>query len=112
MKEGRPLSFISDTFKVHLCANPDQEVLFSSLETWDLLNLSVTEILNIPDLLQQQYSISSTFLQSALEPYLVQTCGKDELEKLWNITAPCQYLISSTKHYSWPKGAGRFPALL
>lgn len=105
MKPGRPLDFISDTFTVRTCAS-EEKVLLSEISNWDLLNLRVKDILDISSDLQQQYSISPTFLQNALEPYLIQTIGKDSLEKLYEIELPTQYLISATKHYSWPKGAG------
>lgn len=106
MKEGGPLAFIADTFKIHPCAYPDEEVLFYTLHTWDLLNLQVQDILDIPSRIQKEYGISPTFLQLALEPYLLQTTGKDALQTAYGIVLPPQYLISSTKHYSWPKSAG------
>ncbi|KAF9526517.1 hypothetical protein CPB83DRAFT_837286 [Crepidotus variabilis] len=110
MKEGRSLAsslLRSTCFKIHACAKPDEEVLLSSLETWDFLNLRVKEILDIPAHLPEEYGISSKFLQDALQPYLVQTTGKDALERAWKLELPAQYLINNTKHYSWPKGAGK-----
>ncbi|KAM3426292.1 hypothetical protein NHJ13734_009542 [Beauveria thailandica] len=60
-------------------------------------------VLSIPTLLGEKYSISPGFLQDALKPYLIQTTGKDELERRFNINQG-KYMICATKHYSWPKG--------
>ena len=40
-----------------------------------------------------------------MSPYLIQTLGKDYLEKYFKIKNPGKFLIGTTKHYSWPKGA-------
>lgn len=106
MKPDGPLNFVADTFKVHPCAEPQKEVIFSELSTWGLLNLRPEEILSIPNRLQEEYGITSAFLQDCLKPYIIQTISKDILEKEYGIEHPIQYLVSSTKHYSWPKGAG------
>ncbi|KAI9464909.1 pyridoxal phosphate-dependent transferase [Lactarius psammicola] len=44
-------------------------------------------------------------LQAVLNNYLIQTTGKDDLEKYFGIEQPPQYLCPKTTHYSWPKGA-------
>ncbi|KAH9047668.1 pyridoxal phosphate-dependent transferase [Lactarius hengduanensis] len=50
----------------------------------------------------------STWRQTkpVLNDYLIQTTGKDDLEKYFGIEQPPQYLCPKTTHYSWPKGAG------
>ena len=106
MKPGNPLSFIEDTFTIRTCSAQNEDVLVKDLSTWELLNLRSSDILDIPGRLQSQYGITPGFLEGALQTFLVQTTGKDALESEFNITQPCQYLVSSTKHYSWPKGAG------
>lgn len=64
-----------------------------------------SEILGIGDRLHKQYGVTPEFLDDAMKGFIVQTEGKDVLEKQWGIQSP-QYLISATKHYSWPKAAG------
>uniref|UniRef100_A0A8H7XPX8 L-tyrosine decarboxylase C-terminal domain-containing protein n=1 Tax=Psilocybe cubensis TaxID=181762 RepID=A0A8H7XPX8_PSICU len=86
------------------CSNPNDPVLLRDLDTWELLNLQPQEILSIPDRLRTQFGVSPTFLERALHPFSVQSIGKDSFEKKYGIEPP-QYLISSTKHYSWPKAA-------
>ncbi|CAE6442059.1 unnamed protein product [Rhizoctonia solani] len=41
-----------------------------------------------------------------MNKYLIQSIGKDVLEKKFGITKPTRYFVGGTKHYSWPKGAG------
>ncbi|CAG8622345.1 11682_t:CDS:2 [Ambispora leptoticha] len=60
--------------------------------------------LNIPERLYQKHGIKSQFLQTVFNDYSIQTLGKDYLEQKFGITKPSLYLISTTKHYSWPKG--------
>jgi hypothetical protein len=107
INDGHPLEFIADSFEINTCAEPRTRKLFKDLNTWELLNLRVTDILSIADRLQVDYGITSTYLTSVLDPYLVQTTGKDVLQSKFNITDPPQYLITNTKHYSWPKAAGK-----
>jgi hypothetical protein len=38
--------------------------------------------------------------------------GKDVLEKKFGVTEPSKYFVGTTKHYSWPKGAGGAISLL
>jgi hypothetical protein len=105
--EGAPLAFIADTFKARTCKG--EEKLFKSLNTWELLNLRVDTILEIPHRLYDEYQISPEFLDKVMTKYVIQSVGKDALEKEWKIAKTPQYLASRTKHYSWPKGAGEFP---
>ncbi|OCH96572.1 PLP-dependent transferase [Obba rivulosa] len=105
MEPGNELNFIADTFKVHKCAEPEILTLLRDLDTWELLNLRVQEILDIPTRLYDEYGITSTFLESIMTKYIIQSRGKQAVEQEWNIKMPPQYLISNTKHYSWPKGA-------
>lgn len=60
----KELSIISKTFKVETCEGDDPKS-FSQLSTWELLNLKVSTILDIPDRLQKEYGISSKFLQDS-----------------------------------------------
>lgn len=106
MRSGSPLHFISDSFEVDTCAEPRQRKLLRDLDTWELLNLRVQDILDIADRLHSEYGITAKFLESALREYIVQSTGKEDLLSKFGIDHPPQYLISNTKHYSWPKSAG------
>lgn len=106
--ENGPLKFLSTIkppFAVATCNAGQKE--FLQLTKEELLNLTPSTVLSIPTLLGEKYSISPGFLQNALKPYLVQTTGKDELERKFDIN-PGKYMICATKHYSWPKGGGEF----
>lgn len=108
----KELSIISKTFKVETCEGGDPK-LFSQLSTWELLNLKVSIIAtpDTPDRLQKEHGISSKFLQDSFGKYSIQTIGNDALEKEFEINKPVQYMVSATKHYSWPKAAGGFKYL-
>ena len=106
MEKNGPLEFIADTFRVEVTGNPGTMKLLRDLDLWELLNLSVTHVVEIPDRLYDEYGISGAFLERVMKPYIIQSISKDALEKKWGIEHPPQILISSTKHYSWPKGAG------
>lgn len=78
---------------------------------WQLLNLPSYTILSIPSRLVRQYGISPRWLEENLGPYLMQTRGKEKLVRRYcergddgGYVEP-DYLIASTRHYSWPKGA-------
>ncbi|CAG8854436.1 25971_t:CDS:2, partial [Gigaspora margarita] len=96
------LSFIGPLFKVELANG--SEKLIKDCTTWELLNLKPTTVLDIPKRLYQNYGMTPQFLQTALYDYTIQTVGKDYLEEKFGITKPPLYLVSSSRHYSWPKG--------
>ncbi|KAI1630536.1 pyridoxal-dependent decarboxylase domain protein [Biscogniauxia mediterranea] len=100
--KGEALSFLSAKFYVKNCKG--EYKLFTSLSTWELLNMHPTNILDIPDRLLQEHGISNDFLTKVMNNFTIQSTGKDTLEKEFNITKPCQYMIANTRHYSWPKG--------
>lgn len=106
MKEGGPLHFISKKFLIETCTRSQK--LFVQLCPWELLNLKVPTILEIPDRLYNEFGITGAFLQDVMAKYGIQAVGKDALEKDLGIEKPIQYLITNTRHYSWPKGAGMF----
>jgi hypothetical protein len=107
MSNDGPLEFIADDFMIRTSDRPDEEKKFKSLSTWELLNLSGKEILDIPNRLSMKYHISTAFLSEAMKPYLVQSTGTEKILKEYNISEP-QYLVASTRHYSWPKSAGEY----
>ena len=104
VKDFGPLSFIGDTFVIETCRGPKK--LFKDLSKWELLNLKVPTVLEIPDRLSVEYGISSKFLQDTMTKYGIQSVGLGPLERQYDIDQPIQYMLSSTRHYSWPKSAG------
>ncbi|KAJ1311931.1 hypothetical protein OPQ81_010391 [Rhizoctonia solani] len=102
MEPGAPLDFIRDEFSIELCTGETK--LFGQATAWELMNLKPETVFDIPERLQNEYAISSGALSAALGPYLIQTCGKDVLEKKFAMP-PSKYFVGTTKHYSWPKGA-------
>jgi hypothetical protein len=108
MEAGGPLEFIANTF--HL--SDDDPKLFKDLTPWELLNIPPGVVLEIPDRLRKIYGVTSQFLQTNLKKYLVQTVGKDSniFEKFNTAETKLNemvYFVSTAKHYSWPKAAGK-----
>lgn len=85
-----------------------EEKLFKDLGNWELMNLRSEVILGMGDELYEKFGITSKFLEEALKPFTIQTTGKDVLERQFNITKPTKYFLAQTRHYSWPKGGGKF----
>ncbi|KAL8918120.1 MAG: hypothetical protein Q9208_007562 [Pyrenodesmia sp. 3 TL-2023] len=102
VKDFGPLSFIADTFIIETCVGTKK--LFKDLSKWELLNLKVLTVLEIPDRLSIEYGISSAFLQNVMKKYGIQSVGLGSLERQYEIEKPIQYMVASTRHYSWPKG--------
>lgn len=103
--EGAEMHFIRDTFSVTTCDGATK--LLKDCTPWELLNLKVSTILDIPDRLRADYSISPEFLDKTMSNYIVQTINKDALMQRWGITQQPVVLSPSTNHYSWPKAAGK-----
>lgn len=101
-----PLSFVSDSFAVKTAQN--EEKLFKSLSTWELLNLKPETVLDLPDRLNRDYGISAKYMEQVLDEFGIQSRGKDALERDFGMEKPGQYMLSGTRHYSWPKGGGEF----
>ncbi|KAK1640741.1 pyridoxal-dependent decarboxylase domain protein [Colletotrichum phormii] len=100
---GEALNFLSEAFKVETCKGETK--LFTNLSTWDLLNLKPSDILDLPDRLYQEHGVSNAFLSDVMKKFTIQSTGKDELEREFGLDLPGQYMLSNTRHYSWPKGA-------
>ncbi|KAL4967037.1 pyridoxal phosphate-dependent decarboxylase family protein [Aspergillus stella-maris] len=101
IKEGQ-LQFARNDFVVKTCAGVEKN--FADLSTWELLNLKPDTVLNLPKMLYDRFGVSPTFIEKALTPYNIQTTGKDYLEQAFQVKKPCRYLLTNTRHYSWPKG--------
>lgn len=78
-----------------------------SLDSWTLLNLPIDEVLAIPNNLATQFALNISDVGNAIANYTVQNIGyHDILSKyLPDITETPVSIASSTRHYSWPKGA-------
>ena len=96
-------------FEIELCNG--QTKSFMDCTSWELLNLKPTTVLNIPQALSDVYGISQTALAAAMKEYSIQTKGKDYLEKEFKIDKLAEFFVGTTKHYSWPKGAGEHTAV-
>jgi glutamate/tyrosine decarboxylase-like PLP-dependent enzyme len=92
-------------FKVKLLSG--STVSLVSLDNWTLLNLPIDEVLAIPNNLAAQYNINIADVSNAIANYTVQNIGyHDVLSKyLPDINNTPVSFASSTRHYSWPKGA-------
>jgi glutamate/tyrosine decarboxylase-like PLP-dependent enzyme len=78
------------------------------LDSWELLNLRVDDVLLLSPHIQKQFNIDSDTLQSALSSYNVQYIGMAEFyRRLLPDLSPEQPAIMApaTMHYSWPKAA-------
>ncbi|KAH8099816.1 pyridoxal phosphate-dependent transferase [Cristinia sonorae] len=104
----KELSFIAESFVVPTCTqlpnDGSEPKLLKDFTTWELLNITPSNILDIPTRLTNQFGITPQFLQAALKPYLAQTLGKEKLEKEYDV-GPMAYFASAAMHYSWPKAA-------
>ena len=98
------LKFLSSSFDVRTCVGTKK--LIVDLSTWELLNLKPDTVLDLPDRLYGDYGISPSYLGNVMKKYTIQSTGKDVLEKDYGIEKPPQYMLASTRHYSWPKGGG------
>ena len=100
------LEHVAARFKLRLCTG--EEKLLADCDTWELLNLTPDEVVSLLTRIVEEFELSLPAVQAVLNKYLIQTTGKDDLEKCFRIQRQPQYLCSSTTHYSWPKGAGEF----
>ncbi|KAI1431521.1 pyridoxal-dependent decarboxylase domain-containing protein [Xylaria sp. CBS 124048] len=101
-QKGEALDFLSESFYVENCQGVRK--LFVDLSTWEILNLKPSDVLDLPDRLCHEHGISNVFLSDVMNKFTVQSTGKDILERACEMK-PCQYLLATTRHYSWPKGA-------
>ena len=104
MKKGGPLEFVANSFNVQTCVG--ELKLFSELDTWELLNMRPSTVLDIPEKLHSEHHVSASFLSSVMENYGIQSVGKSKLERDFNISDMVYYL-ANTRHYSWPKAGGK-----
>jgi glutamate/tyrosine decarboxylase-like PLP-dependent enzyme len=77
------------------------------LDTWSLLNLKGDDILALPARLTAEYGIERETVTKAIAAYSLQNLGMQEFARqfLGEITQAPLFLVSGTKHYSFPKAA-------
>jgi glutamate/tyrosine decarboxylase-like PLP-dependent enzyme len=86
-----------------------QTKILANCSAWELLNLPIDVVVNLPARVEEQTGVSPTESASYIAPYSVSALGmagacqeyifSAGLKALPVLTAP------TTKHYSWPKGA-------
>jgi glutamate/tyrosine decarboxylase-like PLP-dependent enzyme len=103
------LAHVAAHLVIRLCTG--KEKVFAECDAWDLLNLTPDEAVSLTTRVSETFGFSTTALQAVLNKYLIQTTGKDDLQKYFGIENPPQYLCPKTTHYSWPKGAGELCTL-
>lgn len=107
------LGFVKSSFKVPLTKQGGKLVKFVDASTNELLNLKPEVVLDLPRRLSREFGLSPEFIDTSVAPYLVQTIGREPLERRYGIRKPPKFIVSKMNHYSWPKGAGEyFTALL
>ncbi|MDO1501201.1 pyridoxal-dependent decarboxylase [Winogradskyella maritima] len=96
-----------ENLKVTLLDGTEADLI--SLDDWSVLNLPIDEVLSIPDKILQAdpNNLSVTSIADAINKYSIQTLGCHQLlaEFLPDIKHYPASFCSSTRHYSWPKGA-------
>lgn len=106
-EKGEAWTNIAALFRVRTCQGTLKR--FQELDTWELLNLKPKTILDIPERLHDEFDVTPDWLEKELKLYNVQSIGKDALEYHFGlIEKPGQYLVTSTRHYSWPKSSGEY----
>lgn len=89
---------------VRKCSGEPRELI--SMDPWELMNLTLDSILEIPTRLQAEYHIPSATVTDALDPYLLQTMGIAAFfSKFLSGQKAPTIMGPATKHYSWPKNA-------
>lgn len=104
MEGSGPLSFIAPHFEIMTCLGKKKKL--AELENWELLNLRPNDVLDIPERLYREFYISPTFLNDVMKTYGIQAKGKRALDDKFKL-GDMKYFLSNTKHYSWPKSAGK-----
>ncbi len=95
--------------KVKVTLLNGEEAVLKDLDDWTILNLPIDEVLRIPEKILQMDTekLTETIVAKAINEYSVQNLGYLQIIKefLPNIKKGPVSFCSSTRHYSWPKGA-------
>jgi hypothetical protein len=105
MESDAELKKVLEKFEISTCK--DEKKLFKNLTNWERLNLRVSTILEIPERLEEEFGVAPSYLEGVMKPFSIQSTGQQHLEIKHDVKGPIQYMVSSTRHYSWPKGGGK-----
>ena len=98
---------VADTFTVTLPSG-GTPVLLKGLDLWQMLNLSVDEVLNLFNRAVEEYGVDAGDLNGAIDPYSLQNMGFLDFQQEF-LTDPTVgdpvIFVPASKHYSLPKGA-------
>ncbi|NEO11997.1 MULTISPECIES: pyridoxal-dependent decarboxylase [unclassified Moorena] len=97
---------LADKFKVNLPSGKSKKI--HKLDTWDLLNLSVDEVLNLSNRLIEEYNVDPVAFNDALSPYSLQNMGFLDFAQKFLVgtgVGDPVVIVPASKHYSLPKGA-------
>ena len=73
-------------------------------DPWILLNFSIDDVVNLPQVIKQKYRIDPAITVSALQSYAVQNIGLTEFYSKFLPGAKSPVVMApATRHYSWPK---------
>lgn len=75
------------------------------LDSWELLNIKVDDILALPGRLEKEYGLAKDAVE-VIENYTLQTLGFAQLQQRYPaVSDSLAILCPATSHYSWPKSA-------
>ena len=100
MADDEPFQFVAPTFNANLYNSTRKN--FYSCDTWELLNLSPTEVADIPTRLSKEYGISPAALATSRDVEHPNR-GQGNTRCRFKITKQTQYMISVANHHSWAK---------
>ncbi|UWQ09221.1 pyridoxal phosphate-dependent decarboxylase family protein [Aliiroseovarius crassostreae] len=78
------------------------------LSCWELLNVSVDDVIALSPRLQSDFGVTQAAIKAALDKYSVQNLGLAEYQQRFiakDVQALPIVLAPATAHYSWPKSA-------
>jgi len=73
--------------------------------SWQLLNIEITEALELTKTISDTYKIAPDKLGALLKPYLLATKGIAFYAKKYAEFSDLKIFVPATHHYSWPKAA-------
>lgn len=103
--QNEPVLKKATNFQVSLLDG--KKVSLLALDDWTILNLPIEEVLAIPGNISKQFDIDGTTVSETIANYTVQNIGYHEILSKYApaIRGTPVSFCSSTRHYSWPKGA-------
>ncbi|KAF7436135.1 hypothetical protein PC9H_002961 [Pleurotus ostreatus] len=103
LRDDGPLASVGRAFRMRTRSGKYR--LLREMAPWDLFNLGITDVLDIPTRLRNEFGVSKEVLDSEVDPHTCQSLGMFQLAKRWNMDRLPKLLIASSRHYSWPKSA-------